>query len=205
MPIHLDALALVARITGGDAEAAEEFVRLYRPRLEYIARRSGIPHQDCEDVAQDALLVAVDQMQRGLYRGQSGLGTWLEKIVRGKIAGYWRSRQTQRVVPLEPGELGELVSRGGSVAGVAVDQDMILAVHQALHAMPAQHRIILLLNRVGGYTIEDISHGLGMTMGQVSSRLYKAEEMFRRALRGDRVDTRMIRASNASAEENEHG
>jgi DNA-directed RNA polymerase specialized sigma24 family protein len=51
--------------------------------------------------------------------------------------------------------------------------------------LPAQLRIILLLNRVGGYTIEEISRAFGMTRGQVSGRLYKAEEMFRRLIGGE--------------------
>ncbi|MGH9848471.1 MAG: RNA polymerase sigma factor [Blastocatellia bacterium] len=62
MTTHPDDLALVERIVGGDEEAAEAFGCQYQKRLAYLARRAGVPRQDCEDVAQEVWLAAVGQI-----------------------------------------------------------------------------------------------------------------------------------------------
>ncbi len=185
MPIHPEDLELVSRVVNSDEEAANQFGQVYFARFEYLAYKAGVSSQDCQDLAQDALLTALSQMQRGLFRGESSLGTWLEKIIRGKIAEYWRAKaHAGRSVTdssLDDPEMQIDLIR--QLCSPAVNQEMILMVRFVLLELPAQQRAILLLNRTEGYTLEEIGRALEMTIGQVSKRLYKAEESFRRVLR----------------------
>src|SRR5687767_12863727 len=72
----IDALA------SGDLQTAASLLdRRYRGHLEHIAARSGVPRGDCADVAQDALIAALGQIERGVFRGDSSIGTWLFTIV----------------------------------------------------------------------------------------------------------------------------
>lgn len=193
MSSHPEDLELAARIVGGDEGAAEEFAREYTPRFRHLARRAGVPAQDCEDVAQEVFLAAFDQMQRGLYRGDSSLGVWLNSIVRGKIADYWRSRSHEvsetglRHIDGDDREPGE-GSLEGYITRVA-DPALVLSVREALEAMPTIYRAILLLQRSAGYTLAEIARALHLSIGQVSGRLYTSEEMFRRILRAGRSYT----------------
>lgn len=176
-PIHVEDLSLVASIVSGEEAAADEFALKFSERFEWIARRKGVPAQDCQDVAQEALLAALSQMQRGLFRGESKLGSWLEHILIGKINDYWRRQRGRSVLPMdEPGELHDFVE---TIPEPKWDYELVIYVCETLMTLPRQHRVILLLKRTEGFTLEEISHMLEMTLAQVSGKLYAAEEMFR--------------------------
>jgi len=181
-PQHPDDLTLVGRIVGGDEDAAQEFAQTYTKKFEYMARRAGIPHQDCQDVAQNALLDAFGQMRRRLYRGECKLATWLSRIIHGKIVEYYRKRPVGVIKRLDDGNLEKEIAETPLMR--AADAEIVVIVRETLLRMPALHRMILLLKRNEGYTLEEISRMSDMTVAQVGNRLYAAEEMFRRCLGG---------------------
>jgi RNA polymerase sigma-70 factor (ECF subfamily) len=180
MPTHPKDIDLVKKIISGDQAAADDFERKYLPRFESIARHAGVPHQDCRDIAQDVFLAGISQMQRGLFRGESSLGTWLARIVYGKIADYWRSQEHRGGISSSSSQdnTGDDIASIEKLPSRMVDYAIVLTVRQALERMPAELRLILLLNRNEGVTIEEIGKALSLTKGQVSNRLYKAEELF---------------------------
>ncbi|MBS1790059.1 MAG: sigma-70 family RNA polymerase sigma factor [Acidobacteria bacterium] len=176
-PVHTEDLALVASIISGDEASSDAFARKFSERFAYLARRAGVPVQDCQDVAQEAMVAALGQMKRGVFRGDGKLGSWLAQIVHGKVMDYWRERPGASVIPLdEPGEAHEFVE---AIPSPMADSELIACVHEALKALPRQHRVILLLKRTEGFTLEEIGQLLEMSIGQVSGKLYAAEEMFR--------------------------
>jgi hypothetical protein len=83
--------------------------------------------------------------------------------------------------PLEPEE-DEWHDFAEMLPAPMTDYELILWVREALKTLPSQHRFILLMNRSVGYTLEEISRALEMTIGQASGKLYAAEDMFRRGL-----------------------
>jgi len=180
--VYVEDLSLVASIVSGEEAAADEFARKFSERFEWLARRRGVPAQDCQDVAQDALLAAFSQMQRGLFRGESKLGSWLEHILVGKINDYWRRQLGNSSQSMdEPGELHDFVE---TIQEPIVDYELVVHVYETLMTLPGQHRVILLLKRAEEFTLEEISQMLEMTLAQVSGKLYVAEEMFRRRFFG---------------------
>ncbi len=205
MVTHTEDLALVSRIVSGDENAADEFGRYYMERFIHLARRAGIPSQDCRDVAQEALVTAISQMQRVLFRGESSLGTWLEKIIRGKIAEYWRKRSNRGgSASLKSDnrgdEFAEIEDKHKELIWPALDEETILGVHKALRLMPVRYRVLLLLKHNVGYTIDEISREMDLTMGQVSRRLYTAEDMFRGIYCDGIVGHKMLMAGRSKKE-----
>jgi RNA polymerase sigma factor (sigma-70 family) len=180
MPAHPDDLVRARRIADGDEFAVEEFLREHRVWLAAQAHVWRVPAQDCEDVIQNALLAAFDQLRRGLYRGDSSLRTWVGHIMRGKVADYFAGRQAVPNLSLsDPAE-----APTGRMAAPRTDYETILGVREALAAMPPPLRLVLLLNRTEGYTIEQISQSWERSKSWVTRRLYEAEEMFARLIWG---------------------
>lgn len=207
-PVIADDLEFVARIVSGDEEAANEFARKYYGLFEHLARQSRISSDDSRDVAQEALFDAYRQLRRGSFQGRSSLGTWVGKIIRGKIADYWRkrSRALESEVTLAAPAAEEcddswerLIQK---IPDPAATTDLItrLDVIRALKKMETPYRVILLLNRTSGYTIEEISRMAhltnGLTSSQVATRLITAQNMFRRLLAGyeEKPDDSLINA-----------
>jgi RNA polymerase sigma factor (sigma-70 family) len=65
----------------------------YRPIVEGVARRLGLPQEDAADVAQETLTVFVRDYRRGLYqRGRGRLRTWIMTIARNRAIDLLRAR-----------------------------------------------------------------------------------------------------------------
>ena len=185
---HQEDLELVALITAGNSAAEEKFFAKYRLWIEQEVRRRGVTAAEVEDIAQNVLLSAFDQIRRGNFHGQSLLKTWLDKIIQGKVNDYWRKLSPERrQLPARADAQPETASLElvQGLPAIKLDPELVIAVREVLRQMPEDLAQVLILNRTGGYTIRDISHSLEMTSGQVAKRLYKAEELFRRLLLSD--------------------
>lgn len=175
---------LVSAVHAGDVLAEEVFVTTYGPRVEWIVRVSEVPLRDCKDVAQEVLIAAMSQIRRGLFRGDSSLGTWLGAIVRGKVIDYKRSRAwaclpsgyegCQEVVLASEMQEDAFVQRS--------ELDRVLTVRQVLQRLPRRHRAVLILNKTAGFTITEIASRLGLPSGTVGRILAEAKAMFRQIL-----------------------
>jgi len=172
--------ALSHAIRRGDSAACEAFDAKYRQRIEWIARCRGIRQQDCADIAQEAMAAAFSQMQRGMFRGDSGLGTWLEAIVHGKITDYQRSPGKRPLPSQNSGS--DQDGRSREIEPLLVTRprtEQVLAVREILHRLPRNHRVILTLNKVGGYTTAEIGRRLRWPSGTVGRVLAEAQQTFR--------------------------
>jgi RNA polymerase sigma factor (sigma-70 family) len=185
MRANQEDMAILAGVAGGDAASELAFDRRFRARFELIARCSGVPAQDCEDVAKEGLAAAFSQIRRNIFRGESSLGTWLELIVRGKIIDYKRLRHTH-CIPLDglpPSEPSDgKGNRGHELSSRRPEYEISLTVRQVLHQLPRQHRIVLVMNRVVGLTIDEISQRSGWPPGTVGRVLADAKRRFREIL-----------------------
>ena len=170
-------------IRRGDSTACEVFDAKFRQRIEWIARRRGVRELDCADIAQEAMVAAYSQIQRGMFRGESGLGTWLEAIVHGKVTDYDRSPgrrplPSQTSPPSPDGDNRDFT--GYEVFLVSQPKaELVLAVRELLRRLPPHHRVILVLNKIGGYTIAEIGRRLRWPSGTVGRILAEAQEKFR--------------------------
>ena len=175
-------LTLLAGIAEGDPTCESAFVSRFKTRFELIARFSGVPDQDCEDVAQEALIAAFSQIRRKLFRGDSSLGTWLEAILHGKIVDYQRRcyRHGLPDVTISTGDPD--VSRESTALVVRQQSEVRILVREVLLQLPRQHRIILVLNMLIGLTIEEIAGRFGLPTGTVGRILSEAKRQFREIL-----------------------
>lgn len=209
MATHTDDLAFVEKVANGEREAAELF--LYRCQLwtGQLARMSNLPKQEWGDVANEALLTALGQMQRGLFRGESSFQTWVEKIIRGKIADYWRARGNDKagLIPLDSAldeyqqEVERNVSLIQSLALRKTDEETRLMVREALRAMSRQHAMVLLLNVREGYSTVEIGERLDLPQGTVGRKLAEAKRQFRRFFDNQSESTPQHKATQTASAE----
>ncbi len=181
-----DDLALAARMQSGDPEALEAFVSRYRPKIVWLAQWKGVLPDDCADVAQEVLASAISQIERRIYRGKARLGTWLEPIIRGKVAEYRRASERRLISVSRPADVvpGEQLSKVPKELVSLPEQEIRVLVREVLQSLSAQHRAVLILNKVGNLTIAQISQRLGWPKGTVGRLLAEAQKLFRRGIAG---------------------
>src|SRR5215475_6370011 len=102
-PLGPEEIELLDEIAAGakDAKILEE---RYKPRLLWFARVMGVPAEDCSDLVQDVLLIAIREIRSERFRRDSAIITWLDGILKNKIKDFWRAQNRRRslFISLEP-------------------------------------------------------------------------------------------------------
>jgi RNA polymerase sigma-70 factor (ECF subfamily) len=162
----------------------DEFERTVMPQsrsLLRVARRLSVDAGDAEDLVQETLLLAwrsFHQLRRG-----TNARAWLFRILFNSFHAQARKRHA---VPVE--------SAGGfsPVPGDACGERMDVA--RALDALHVEHRTVLMLGVVEGFTCREIAEILSLPIGTVMSRLSRA----RRALRAQLTPSAKCTGKEAS-------
>jgi RNA polymerase sigma-70 factor (ECF subfamily) len=153
-----DERASVRAAQRGSASGIEALFRLHWPRAFRAAYLVVHDAAAAEDIAQEAFLAAVRNLDR-FDRGRP-FGPWLHRIVVNRAIDWTRARQLRGET-----ELGEAVA----APPVAASLDGSLLA--ALAALPAEHRAVIVLRHLLEYTPGEISDLLGLPRGTVNSRL----------------------------------
>lgn len=174
-----------------DATRFEHLFASYRDGLERFLYRSLGSQEDAEDAA--ALAFCKAWRARGTFRGGSSPKTWLYRIGARVALDMLRSRRTVTAEPL----LSE-TARGAWESEdepAALDPEEIVlhaeeaevtrrALDEALEHMPEGHRRLFCLFYFEGHDYDAIGRQLGLTQGQVRSRLHRIRGWIRRDLSG---------------------
>jgi len=168
------------------AEAALEQL----PSLYTAALRLAKNKADAEDLIQDTYVKALGafhQLQEG-YR----LRAWLFKILtRTFIDKYRKKLKEPPMVGYEEVKEFYLFNRlAGSLPDAASEdpeQRLLKAfldddVKNALEALPHPFRVVVVLSDVEGFTYQEISEILGLSLGTVKSRLCRGRRLLQRSL-----------------------
>lgn len=165
---------------------APEAVWAYREDLGRLARHLCHHPQDAEDVAQSALLKAVQHLDG--FRAEASLRTWLHRVATNECR-MLRRRKTPISLDtlLKEPDLGtgpEFRADLLDPEQAAVEAERRAAVLRSLEALPARYRTVVLLKDGRGLSAEVIAEATGTTVSAVRSRLHRARSLLREDLRG---------------------
>jgi len=135
-----------------------------------VARRLTFDTATAEDLVQETLLLAWRAF--GQFRPGSNARAWLFRILMNEFRG--RARKMQAAVTSAPLAL-ETDSPGPPSR---IDDGIDMA--QALASLGLEHRTVLLLGVVEGFTCEEMAGILGLPIGTVMSRLSRARQALRK-------------------------
>ncbi len=158
---------LVEAAQQGDQMA---FGELYDHYLTRVYRRvcALVPETDAEDVTQEIFISVARSI--GNFRGGSSFSTWLYRIVKRRVADFYRKRERQ-VQQVEI-ETADQVAGENPLGGKADE----LLLRQAMRALPETHREIILLRLADGLPFQEVADRLGIKLGAAKVRFYRAVE-----------------------------
>ncbi|MEQ9363117.1 MAG: RNA polymerase sigma factor [Leptospirales bacterium] len=171
--------ALIERVKGGDGGAYMELVGEYRIRLYRKASSLIGDPEDAEDVLQDALMTAYKALPR--FRGESGIYTWLYRIVVNKCRDFLRSRKSGKSDSLEIYEPILSDDRISVEKNHELSDDAGYLIEK-IKGLDTKYRQILLYRYYDDLSYEEIANLIEVNIGTVKSRLFKARELLKRSI-----------------------
>jgi RNA polymerase sigma-70 factor (ECF subfamily) len=160
----------------GDAAA---FARVALPHLDAAYNLARWLVRDptlAEDVVQDAMVRGLTYIRS--FRGDNPRA-WLLQIVRTTAYTRLAARRDTAEVPLDPEPAAEIADSAADPEEQAWQRERHTTLEQALAALPAELREIIVLRELEDMSYRDIARVVGVPLGTVMSRLWRA----RRALR----------------------
>jgi RNA polymerase sigma-70 factor (ECF subfamily) len=146
---------------------------LYRMAYRYTGRR-----EDAEDLVQD-LLTKLYPRTADLERVDD-LKPWLVRSLYHAFIDSVRKRQ--RTVETEPLEHDDLPGRSDDLHDDILRAEQREALNAAIARLSGEHRAVVMLHLVEGYTLPELEQMLDVQLGTLKSRLFRAKAQLRAAL-----------------------
>ena len=148
--------SLVAGAQRGNAGAFTALTRAYlRPAYAVALAIVGRP-ADAEDIAQEAMIVALIQIAN--CRAPERFGAWLLQIARNQARNWRRQRRLRDVAP--DGERANEAPAPGAEGAAAEGGVLRRQLLAALELLPEQQREVVLLHDLEGWTHPEIAGAL---------------------------------------------
>ncbi len=160
----------------GDAAA---FARIALPHLDAAYNLARWLVRDptlADDVVQDAMLRGLTYFST--FRGENSRA-WLLQIVRTTAYTKLSARRGAAEVPLDPEPAAEIADTADDPEAALAQRERHATLEQALAALPPELREVIVLRELEDMSYRDMSRVIGVPLGTVMSRLWRA----RRALR----------------------
>jgi RNA polymerase sigma-70 factor (ECF subfamily) len=169
-----------ARVRGAQAGSVSDLEALFRAHWGRAFRAAYLVTHDAgaaEDIAQEAFLAAVRALDR--FDRRRPFGPWLHRIVVNRAIDWTRTRALRREVSAD--------AEPGGARGAGADQDpprpeLSDEIVGALAGLSPEHRAVIVMRYLLGYTPGEIAGALELPRGTVNSRLRRGLDHLAAAL-----------------------
>ncbi len=178
-------LQLVEAYRRGEPEAMDELLGMYQRRIYSVCYRMLRHEQDAHDLAQEAMVKILQGLES--YDGRSKLSTWIIRVAMNCCLSHLRRERVRRTTSLdgvwdEDGSprLQNLPVRGELSGAGRVEQAELRAIlERSLHSLDPQMRAVIVLRDIQDLDYQQIGTVLGVPVGTVKSRLFRARAALR--------------------------
>jgi RNA polymerase sigma-70 factor, ECF subfamily len=151
-------------------------------RLAYMLLGSNA---DAEDVLQETWTGVYKALKR--FEGRSTVRTWLTRILTTQVALWRRKRRTgvmrSGVISLDDAPTAEDDGLPREEASASRRSDWQADLEVALDKLSLDHREVIVLREIEGFSYDEIADSLKVPRGTVESRLHRARGELRKHLK----------------------
>ena len=167
-----DDLRLLERIRRGDTDGAAELFERYAPALLRFTDRMLNDRATAEEVTQEVFVKVISRAHQ--YDGRAGVASWLFAIAANACRDRRRRDRRASIVPLET--VAEPRAKGEGIEATLMLAERRGAVRKALAELSDEQREALVLARYHGMPYAEIAQTLGISVGAVKTRIFRAVE-----------------------------
>ena len=180
----------VLRLKANEDAAYDELVRVYHAQIFHVAYRMLTDSGEASDVVQEIFLKVFRNING--FKGESALKTWIFRIAFSEILNklrWWKRRHRHSTVSLDDDHNGNGNTYGNHVSDSGPTPEQALqckeqeeAITKALGNLSGDHRSIVILRDIEGFSYGEIADVLGISIGTVKSRLARARGDLKKSL-----------------------
>jgi RNA polymerase sigma-70 factor, ECF subfamily len=179
----------VMRLQAHEDAAYDELVRTYSASIFHVAYRMLGDSAEASDLVQEIFLKVFRNI--GGFKGEAALKTWVFRIAFSEILNrlrWWKRRHRFATVSLdEPandfGGSSRMIAASSPTPEQALQsKEEEGAIQQALGKLSREHRSIIVLRDIEGFSYNEIADVLGVSVGTVKSRLARARADLKKSL-----------------------
>ena len=165
----------VARLKARDPDALRDVVAAFSERLTAVVSGLLRDRDAVEDVVQETFTKAWFRIDA--FQGDSSLYTWLYRVAINASKDHVKRQSRRPAGSLEDlgPEPGLTTPSAPPLEGLA-RRELRLAVREAMAALPQRFRAVLALREIEGLPYQEIASVLGLSLGTVESRLFRARQ-----------------------------
>ena len=177
-----DDVQLIQRVLEGDDTAFSVLVRKYQKSVHALAWRKIGDFHIAEDITQEAFLKAYQRLST-LKEPQS-FASWLY-VITANHCSTWLRKKRLRMQSLEDTSSAQL--ERANYSGYVIEENERMTVEaqrevvkKLLTKLKESDRTVITLYYFGGMTYEEISKFLGVSVGAIKNRVYRAQERLKK-------------------------
>jgi RNA polymerase sigma-70 factor (ECF subfamily) len=171
---------LINKARKGDGDAFGQLMHRYNSFIYNVVIGIVKNRYDAQDVTQDSFFKAYRSI--GSFRGDSKFSSWLYRIAVNTAKDFIRSASRRQTVPLEPeNEDDDSPPMQIKDESPLSEPQLVLeaeerknAVRKAISRLSENHREVLTMRDIEGYSYEEIGGMLDLELGTVKSRINRA-------------------------------
>jgi RNA polymerase sigma-70 factor (ECF subfamily) len=165
----------------GDASAFRYLYDLHSRPVYSMCRRMLVNQAEAEDQTQEAFLQAFRKIRT--FRHESSFSTWLHRIAINVVLMHLRKKKFAEVsldeILLSPrghNRVGAGMGSASAPLNELIDQERLI---RSIAQLAWNHRIVLVLHDVQGYTHQEIARLMKWSIGTSKGQLHKAHMRLR--------------------------
>jgi RNA polymerase sigma-70 factor, ECF subfamily len=177
---------LFERYQEGDESAFSLIVQRYEPLIKGFLYKRLKDEERVQDLTQDTFL----RVHRARDRYDSGrkFSTWIYTIASNLLKNEYRNRSRRRETsfsdlrkensPVAANRPLEFECDGADPETETYRSELKSAIHETIDRMDEHHRVPFVMREVEDRTYEEIAEAIGVPVGTVKSRLFRARTAF---------------------------
>ena len=179
---------LVEEALGGNQLSFQLLIERYQERIFALVRHYTKSAVEIEDIVQDTFLKAYRRLET--FQRQSSFSTWLYRIAVNTALDFLKRMGRSPVQAVEDPELSASPVRAQAGSGVAIAgpdahlrrEEVARITAEVLAELPEIFRTVLVLREFEDLSYQQMADVLGISIGTVESRLFRARARFKEAM-----------------------
>jgi RNA polymerase sigma factor (sigma-70 family) len=178
---------LIEEALAGSQKAYTELMERHRTAIYHIINK--IVHNDdvANDLVQETFMKAFSAL--ATYRSEYRFSTWLYKIAANSSIDFLRKKRIQALSLDRP-----LITKDGEVDIEIPDysyhperdlerKERNFSIEEAIESLPKKYRDVIVYRHKDDKSYEEIADLLGVPVGTVKARIFRARELLKKKLR----------------------